>query len=374
MRALAAIVLSVALFSTVNADESGNKEDARRLFLAGRQAFEGGRLDVAASSFEAAYRLSRLPALLWNLGQTYQRQYVIDQNPQTLKRAVNHYRQYLQDAPTGPNRDEATRLLTELTPILARVAPEALGATTVSAPPPPTQKTELMIVTEAHGAQIALDGAPPAPAPLLAAVKAGEHRATIEAPGYFTGELALTAVDGRLVVGEARLIAKPGRVEVDGARGATVFVDGQSVGRLPLSPLELPAGRHLLSVTARGRNYWQQDLTLERGGAVSLRATLEPTTQRKAARAMTIVTGLAALVTVAAGAVWGQAESAAADLYDQQQRAQISPSQLAEYNGDRARRDSWRAGTFVALGITGALAVTTAGLFLFDQPRPPAAR
>src|SRR5207302_1403704 len=200
--------------------------------------------------------LSRLPALLWNLGQTYQRQYVVDQNPQTLKRAVNSYRQYLRDAPTGPNRDEATRLLTELTPILARVAPEALGGSAVVTPPAPVQKTELMIVTEAHGAEVALDGAAPAPAPLLAEVKPGEHHATVAAPGYFKGEVSVNAVDGRLVVGEARLVARPGRVDVAGARGAGVFVDGQSVGRLPLAPFELPAGRHLVSVTARGRNYW----------------------------------------------------------------------------------------------------------------------
>jgi hypothetical protein len=374
MRALViAALVSTAFFTAARADEEG-KEDARRLFLAGRQAFEEGRLDVAASSFEASYRISRLPALLWNLGQTYQRKFLVDQNPQTLKRAVDDYRQYLKDAPTGPNRDEATRLLTELVPILARVAPEALGAKeTPPVRPVAVAKTELMVVTEAHGAQVTLDGGAPAPAPLLAEVKPGEHRAHVVAPGFFDGDLTLTAVDGRLVVGEARLEARPASVAVAGERGAQVIVDGKIVGRAPIAALELPAGRHVLGVSARGRNYWQQELVLERGGAQSVRPVLELTTQRKAARAMIIVTGVAALVTVAAGAVWGQAEASASNIYDQQQRSMITPAQLDQYNSDRARRDSWRAGTFVALGLTGALALTTTGLYIFDQPRPPSA-
>ena len=274
----------------------------------------------------------------------------------------------------APNRDEATRLLTELTPILARVAPEALGvSSTPTTPLPPAQKTELMVVTEAHGAQVSLDGAPPAPAPLLAEVKPGDHHATVDAPGYFQGEVTVTAVDGRLVVGEARLEARPARVEIAGERGAGVFVDGRLVGRLPLAPVELPAGHHALAVAARGRNLWSEELTLERGGQAALRPKLEATTQRKAARAMIIVTGLAAVVTVAAGVVWGQAEGSASGIYDQQQRSMITPGQLTEYDSDRARRDSWRTGTFVALGFTGALALTTAGLFVFDVPRLPSA-
>jgi len=53
MRTVAALVI-LALAATAHADAH---EDARRLFLAGSQAFKEGRLEVAASSFEAAYRL-----------------------------------------------------------------------------------------------------------------------------------------------------------------------------------------------------------------------------------------------------------------------------------------------------------------------------
>ena len=43
-----------------------------------------------------------------------------------------------------------------------------------------------MVVTEIDGATVmSLDRAPGAPAPVLAQVAAGEHRATVEAAGYF---------------------------------------------------------------------------------------------------------------------------------------------------------------------------------------------
>jgi hypothetical protein len=69
-----------------------------------------------------------------------------------------------------------------------------------------------------------------------------------------------------------------------------------------------------------------------------------------------------------AGGLWGQAEAAASAIYEQQQRATISSAQLNEYESDRARRDAWRTGTLVSLGITVALGGVTAALFAFDTP------
>jgi PEGA domain len=372
MRATTAIawVVVLALTAAAHADE-GSREDARRLFLAGRQAFQEGRLDVAASSFEAAYRLQPLPALLWNLGQTYQREFVIGQDPKKLARAIDSYRRYLNEAPNGANRDEATRLLTELVPVLARLAPEQMGARQPVVAPPPPVKTEIMVVTEAPAATVALDGAAPAAAPLLATVKVGEHRALVEAPGFFPAEVKVTAVDGRLVVGEARLIAQPARLKLVGDRGARVAIDGKQVGRLPLDALELTAGKHAVAVTARGHDAFARDVQLERGAELSLRAPLAPTTQRRAARWLLGVTCVSAVATVAAGAVWGQAEVSASSLYDQQQRSHLTMGELAQYNADRARRDDWRVGTFVALGLTAAIGGVTTALYVFDNPAAP---
>jgi hypothetical protein len=360
-------LLAIAILIAVPA-RAADVDDARKLFMAGRQAFEDGRLDVAADSFEMAYRLSPHAGLLWNLGQTYQRQFVVDQDPQKLKRAVDNYRRYLVEAPNGANRDEATRLLTELVPILLKLAPDAGKAP--MPPPPPPSKTEVMVVTEAPHASVVLDGAKAVPAPLMAEVKAGEHHAEVSAPGFRAAQLTLTAVEGRLVVSEARLDAEPARLALAGA-GGEVRVDGKTIGALPLEA-ELPAGKHTLLVTARGREYFQKELTLERGGTLKLAPSLPRTSQRKAAWWLLGVTVAGALTTIAAGAVWAQAESAASSLYDQQQKGQITNPQLADYDADRSRRDAWRTGTYVALGLTGVVAAITAALFVLDRPTPRA--
>jgi hypothetical protein len=69
--------------------------------------------------------------------------------------------------------------------------------------------------------------------------------------------------------------------------------------------------------------------------------------------------------------VWGQADAAASDLLGQYQTGQLSMQQLAEYQSDRDRRDAWRTGTYVAIGLTGGLALITGALYLFDRQPPP---
>ena len=71
---LALLVVGLLSCATAAAGER-SADDVRRLYLAGRQAFEEGRLEVAEASFEGAYRIEPRPAFLWNLGQTYRRQF-----------------------------------------------------------------------------------------------------------------------------------------------------------------------------------------------------------------------------------------------------------------------------------------------------------
>jgi hypothetical protein len=369
------------------------KEDARRLFMAGKQAYQAGRVDVAAQSFEEAYRLDAAPGLLFNLAQTYRKLYLINGDPKILKKAVDDYRRYLAEAATGPNRALATEALTELAPILARVAPEELapktamptptptpGETVAVTPPPtpspaseppPRPKTEVMIVTETENATVKLDGQQAAPAPLLAQVAPGPHHATVEAEGFFPAEVRVIAVDGRLITGEARLQPKPGHVQLDGSSGGTVAVDGRDIGHLPLPALELPAGRHVITVVERGRNPWVNEVQVDRDKSTRLYPELPQTTQRRAAKWLLGVTCVAAAAAAAAGAVWGTADSSASDLLNKYNTGTLTLDELNQYNSDRTLRDSWRTGTYVAIGITGALAVITGALYLFDhQPAP----
>jgi hypothetical protein len=350
------------------------KEDARRLFLAGKQAYQAGSIDVAAQAFEEAYRIAPAPGLLFNLAQAYRKQYGITGDSTLLQRAVEDYRRYLADAPAGPNRALATEALADLAPMLARVAPGRLPsspAVRVTPTAPAAARTELMIVTETENAQVRLDGQPAAPAPLLATVQPGPHKATVEAEGYFATELRLMAVDGRLVTGEARLSAKPGHIQVSGDAGAIVGLDGREVGRLPLPQLDVSAGRHMITLVERGRTPWVGELQVERDRTTPVRPDLPPTAQRRAIPWLLGLTCASAATAIAAGAVWAQADSAAGNIYNNYTSGQLSIEQLSEYQSDRDRRDAWRTGTYVTIGITAALAVVTATLYFFDrQPAP----
>jgi hypothetical protein len=116
--------------------------ESRRLFLAGRKAFDEGRLDAAIASFEAAYQAAPLPALWFNIAQCHRRKFLLSQDPESLRRAIDDYRRYLTEVPNAEHRVEATQQLAELTPLLARIAPERLGVVAPPSPPPVVQPAE----------------------------------------------------------------------------------------------------------------------------------------------------------------------------------------------------------------------------------------
>ena len=71
---LAATVLAgVSLDATPAAAQSSADEEARVHFEAGRVAFSRGRYESALASFQEAYELSQRPALLYNIGTTFDR-------------------------------------------------------------------------------------------------------------------------------------------------------------------------------------------------------------------------------------------------------------------------------------------------------------
>jgi hypothetical protein len=367
------LCLSVPALAQTPADsQASSKEDARRLFLAGKQAYQAGNIEVAAQAFEEAYRLAPAPGLLFNLAQAYRKLYGISGDPALLQSAVDDYRRYLADAPAGPNRALAVEALAELAPTAARVAPghpHASPSGRIAGPQ--AAKTEVMIVTETEDARVRLDGQPPAPAPLLATVQSGAHHAVVEAEGYFPVALRVMAVEGRLITGEARMSPRPGHIEVAGDSGATVGLDGREIGKLPLPALEVPAGHHMVTLVERGRSPWLGELQVQRDRTTQVRPNLTPTTQRRVVPWLFGATCAAAAATITAGAVWGQANSAASDLYRQYSGGQLTMPQLAAYQADRDRRDAWRSGTYVAIGVTAAFAMVTAALYYFDRPAAP---
>jgi tetratricopeptide (TPR) repeat protein len=130
---------------------------ARELFLQGSVSYEAAEYDAAIEKFEAAYRLSALPDLLFNIAQAYRQK-----GPAFCATALRYYERHLQEEPAASNQAEIQELMTEMRRC-AGVIPAPAGAapaveiggsaggvpgTTVAAaipalavPPPPGQAT-----------------------------------------------------------------------------------------------------------------------------------------------------------------------------------------------------------------------------------------
>jgi hypothetical protein len=358
----------------VTAAPPSAQEDARRLYLAGRQAFDAGRLELAAESFTAAYRLEPKPGLLWNLAQTFRRQFMLSQKPEVLRRAVDAYRRYITEAPDGANRAEAEQLLDEMTRALLRLTPDAVGGAPLAAPAASgdRDKTEILIVADVDHATVAVDDQPPSAAPLLAEVLPGEHRVEVRAEHHLPLTLRLLAVAGRLVTAEARLVPRPGELDVVGPRGGRLIVDEHVVGRLPQPTLALPAGAHFVGVVGRGRAPWTTTLTVTPGGHTRLDVRLRTTAQRRAVPWVAAGAGAITAAGIVFGGLWGQAESSAKRLSDQLQNDQLTGPQYDSYEGERERRDQFRAVTITLVAVGLASGIAAGALYYFDMPSLPA--
>jgi tetratricopeptide (TPR) repeat protein len=137
----AMMFLGLALDVSPAAAQSSADEEARVHFEAGRVAFSRGRYESALASFQEAYELSQRPALLYNIGTTYDR----------LRRdreAIEAFEQFLELAPESdlvPEVQERVRILREN----ARpdLSPEGVASASGEGDAPPPNPSERQPVT-----------------------------------------------------------------------------------------------------------------------------------------------------------------------------------------------------------------------------------
>ncbi len=369
----AAVVVATLAFSTSGASAQGTeakRDTAKKLFRAGTQAYASGQYMVAAQAYEKAYETLPLAAIAFSTAQAHRLQYFIDKKPGRLKRAVELYRTYLKQVSKGGRRDDAAASLAELEPILQRL--EALSSTGIQAVRAAQPITQLMVNTQIRGARAFIDGHE-GEVPLIRKVKPGAHAIRVVAKGYFPVEKTATAVDGQLIPIEVTLRPVPAQVTITTEAGASVAVDGRPVGTTPFSrPLQIPAGKHFITVTRRGRRAWMRELSLARGQTLTVKAPLTSTTQRKVARwvfAASAATFVAAGVT---GFLAFRADGDADDLNKKREASGLTSAELDRYYGARDRRDSRLGTTYVLLGVGGALGVAGLLTYVFDMPRAEA--
>jgi len=105
---------------------SGADEEARAMFLTGREAYAAGNYENALEAFRQAFEMSNRPELLFNIGQTADR----------LRRdrdARDAFQAYLRAVPDADNRVEVEARLRVLREEIAR--DDALRAEAASATP-----------------------------------------------------------------------------------------------------------------------------------------------------------------------------------------------------------------------------------------------
>ena len=109
-----------ALAASAVADPAAARRDeAKAAFGRGNAAYNLGKYADAIAEFERAYALSRLPEILFNLGQCYRKQWEADQRSELGRRALHYYEAVVREAPSSKVRPDADQFITELGPAVA---------------------------------------------------------------------------------------------------------------------------------------------------------------------------------------------------------------------------------------------------------------
>lgn len=349
-------VLLVALSAKLAASEPVDTAAAKRYVEAANQAYRLGRYALALRAYEEAHRIAPLPALTFSMAQAHRLAYYQDHDPDHLKRALELYRRYLVEAPHGNRRGHATLHIEAIEGLL--------GAETAAPPEPPPSPTELLVVSRTPGARGRIDGSDYLELPFDRRVAAGKRWVEVEAPGYARTRSAWRALEGRLVVAQVDLLPLPAAVVVSAPAGSTVSVDGRA---LEGTEATLPAGAHVVSVTASGRKPAVRQLSLAPGERRAVAVPrLELTEQRVAAHwtlggagVLALAGGVTTLFALAAEERVREYDSGiGAKNYDDGERA--------ERNRALGRRDDFRTASIVLFGAAAAAGVTGGALWLFD--------
>jgi tetratricopeptide (TPR) repeat protein len=143
-------------------------EIARAHFATGLGYYDSGRYAEAVREFLEANRLSPLPALLFNIGRTYDR---AGDPPE----AVRYYRRYLEAAPEAIERGEVERRLGELEHRVGR----------------------LEVRASVPAAEVLVDGKLVGRAPIAGlTLSAGRHELAARAEGWLTAHRTIDVVGG----------------------------------------------------------------------------------------------------------------------------------------------------------------------------------
>jgi tetratricopeptide (TPR) repeat protein len=369
--ATSGLLLASLLWAAATGAQPG-ADEARKYFNIGAKAYQQGKYDDALPAFREAYRISQRPGLLFSMAQAHRMRYFRGNHADDLKQAIQLYREYLKQDPTGARKGDSEQALASLVPILERLEGEGAAERMTSAQPMMSpSKPRVMIDSAVPDAHIVFDGVAAGKLPFVKEVTPGKHRFTVSKPGYedYSREIS---VDPRLGVPpfDVALVEKPAVVVIEAPEGAEISVDGRPQGVAPLPPISVRPGRHFVAVSMNGREPFTRDLELRRGERRTLKADLEPTGQRTAAW---VLIGAGAGGMLAGGALGlaaiGKERDAQAILDEASSSGNQPASRLSEYRELKDDRDQLRLAAVLTAGAGLAVTATGVVLFVFDSPR-----
>lgn len=146
--------------------DAGAETEARALYAAGQAAFHDGRYQHALEYLQRSYELSHRPALLYNLGTTYDR----------LRRdreALDAFEQYLREVPNAENTSEVQARIAVLREALARTTAEPTPTPEPVVTPTPTPAPEPVVTPTPTPTPPASRASDPGPGPWIVLAAGG---------------------------------------------------------------------------------------------------------------------------------------------------------------------------------------------------------
>jgi len=380
-----AFVVLLVLCGIAGAED---KKLAEKHFKLAAKAYAAQNFEAAALNFDEAFKNFEKPEIAFSAAQAYRRLYQVDPKPQYVKRAVELYQFYLGAVKTGGRVGDAADNLLDMKRELAKL--EAAGVATAAATAQP-QRTRLGVnvsVPEQAAADVgalreigdatgesALTGVTATidgkPVELFALVEvdAKEHVVSVTAEGYFAVEKKAQAIENQSIYVDIELKPKPAKLTVKTEDDARITVDGRYVATSPTAPLELGAGKHLVSVLRRGRDPFGREVTVTRGQELVLDAQLAKTGRRRAVPWVLGGAGLLLVGAVTTGVLAVSKDGRASDLRDQiDMMGNQAPRVADELDRTVKSRDRFVTWTWV-LGSAAVVAGGVGGfLFVFDRP------
>lgn len=353
--AIALLVLAPMLAlcpGTARAD----RDEAMRFFHNGAVAYKEGQFDVAAIAFDQAYAQVALPEIAYSAAQAHRLQFQSDHAPAQLARAIELYQSYLAMDTKGVKRKEAEGHLDRLTAMRAQLAPAEMKI--VVAPEVPQLYVSVPVAT----ALVTIDDhAVEQNTPVD--VTSGRHQVTVTAEGFLPQTRTVSVGSTRAMIA-IDLQPRPAMLAVHTQRDARVTIDGRpAVFRGGVA--EVPSGRRLITVSARGRTPVSRDLELAPGQVLTFDAPLAATAQRRAVRWVWTASGILAVGAVVTGGLALHADLHAASLRD---GPPLDDSGTRDYTDARSTRDRDRSIALVLGGVALAGVGTGLAMYFLDHP------